>query len=240
MNFFETSYGVFFGSNNTVLSSSPPKPCANFCREAVTRGPLWGFSDHPPAGLPGPQWLASDAASVVKGSAGSSRGPLTTYGESYQIRSKSSGMVHHAHGAHAQTQEVEVEQEEKHIESGAPEQVDKNEYFPYSIKHGETAISTADKSIHESKRSIGRRQDTLSWLSNKGDHSMGTAAFMTSSQAIGRVPEGLNTINQLFASQKGERTQGLEGRRKDPAGIDSLKDSLWFYPPKLAAYSNFK
>lgn len=217
MNFFETTYSALHGPGNSLVATRPIESKPPFFTTSENHGPLWGFNEQAPPGVPGPEW-------VRHGSSGkegvSSCRPSTTYQDSYQFRRRHFDIL--SYDANEQTAPVP---------SIPPERGGTYTTQKAGIGRRELLYSARFKS--------DRRHDTLSqsnMTESASKGALGPSAFETSAKAIGSFSGGPQTLEQTFASQKaGERKRVNRQRRMHRAGLNGFEDSLRAFPPKAAA-----
>ncbi|CDI76637.1 hypothetical protein, conserved [Eimeria acervulina] len=81
MDFFETSYHHFHGPSSSMLASRTKEYHAEFFTPSSLKSPLWGFSDHPPPGVPGPKYLREDKTAAAAATAGAAAAGAAATGE---------------------------------------------------------------------------------------------------------------------------------------------------------------
>ncbi|CDJ66094.1 hypothetical protein, conserved [Eimeria necatrix] len=255
-----------------------------FCTLSAIKNPLWGFSDPPPPGVPGPKWLKADRPAANKaggppggppGAPGAPEAP-TTYLASYQDRRRSFPILNYDIREEQQQQEgAAAAAAESTLRGGCSSSAAAAKASgivaaatitpaaaapPAAAALTSPAAATAASGgvytpegnpLFDASLSRDRRHD-LSSLKLQQQQQKGAAAaaaaaaegvgpprsFETSYQLIGHPGVGPHTLADVFAAAKtNQRIQICKNKTQKPAGMDSLTEAFWYFPPKLPAYS---
>ncbi|CDJ41420.1 hypothetical protein, conserved [Eimeria tenella] len=251
-----------------------------FCTLSAIKNPLWGFSDHPPPGVPGPKWLKADRPAANKaggplggptGGPGALEAP-TTYLASYQDRRRSFPVLNYDIREEQQQQEGAAAAAESTLRGGYSSSAAAAKASgilaaatitaaaaapPAAAALTSPAAATAASGgvytpegnpLFDASLSRDRRHDLSSFNLQQQQQQKAAAAaadgvgpprsFETSYQLIGHPGVGPHTLADVFAAAKtDQRIQICKNKIQKPAGMDSLTEAFWYFPPKLPAYS---
>ncbi|CDJ35455.1 uncharacterized protein EMH_0073900 [Eimeria mitis] len=218
MNFFETSYHHFHGPGSSLLASRPSEPKSTFCTPSTVLSPLWGFSNHPPPGVPGPKYLSEDKAAAAEAEAtpaaaaataatGSTGKPVppTTYGEAFQSRQRVIPILYY---------DIQGQEYKQHLQTLT--QADNSQPAEPQI----TRLSPLYKP--EPNTSLG-----VTML--RGAAAAAATLTTPASAATAAV-----AARSHPARRENSNSTSIDTQR--PAGILPLAESLRVFPPKRSAY----